>query len=336
MLNRRSFALMFMSGAVIGGPALAQSTRAQSTQSPAFVPNNPLYAASLEVMQQKRWKDLVSGISELPPQSAYALLRDLGDGAPISDKLEDLSALKGGKGIAGAIHTGWAWRFRGSYVDIKDEGGFVRHLTEAGRLLMGAIEEDRDDGVAASYLFEVLKGSGEAEALHGLMPVYLAAKRKPVEGLSNYTDAVSEKWAGSEAESLAFARRFAGSQPAASFGVIPFAHINTAVARGMSSDPRTAASAERYLQQPAVTAEIIAAHDAFVAAKPDPDTFAMRLAHAQFSLAFLQLNDLQRARHHLAGQGRFAGGPWRAMEDGRAVIEAARTAVGLESAPEKT
>lgn len=330
VLNRRRFTLMVMSGAMVGAPALAQSP-----QSPAFVPNHSLYPASLDAMTQKQWKTLVSSISDLPPQSAHVLLDDLGYGAPISDSLNDLSAIKGGKGIAGAIHVGWAWRFRGADVEIKDGNGFEQHLIKAGRLLMEAIDEDPDDGVAASFLFKVLKGAGEVDGLHNLLPVYLAAKRRPVEGLANYTDAVSEKWSGSEAESLTFARRYAASQPAASLGVIPFAHLNTAVARGMSSDPRTAASAETYLNQTAVTAEIVAAHDAFLTAKADADKFAMLLAHSQFSLVFLQMNDGQRARHHLAAQGRFAGGPWRTMEDSQSVIASARAAVGLETNPEK-
>src|SRR5262245_41795370 len=190
---------MVMSGVAVGAPAFAQSP-----QSPAFVPNHSLFPASLEAMKQKQWKALVSSISSLPPQSAHVLLDDLGDGTPISDNLKDLSAVKGGKGLTGAIHVGWAWRFRGSNADIKDGDGFEKHLVEAGRLLMEAVEDDPDDGVAASFLFRVLKGAGEVDGLHSLLPVYLAAKRRPVEGLANYTDAVSEKWSGSEPESLGF------------------------------------------------------------------------------------------------------------------------------------
>src|SRR6185436_6945465 len=99
--------------------------------------------------------------------------------------------------------------------------------------------------------------------LHNLLPVYLASRRKPVEGLAGYADAISAKWLGSETEALTFARRYADSAPAASFGLIADTHITSAVARSMSDDATVAASANGYFTQPSVVAEVVAAHEHF-------------------------------------------------------------------------
>ncbi len=325
MLDRRKFGLSVVSGALFGAQAIAQS--ALST---TYVPNHPLYAPSLDAMAQRNWDDLVSIVSALPPQSAYTLLRDIGDGSPVTNNLRALSRVEGGRTVAGAIQVGWAWRYRGSAVEIQDEDQFARHLFSAADLLSRAIQRDPDDGVAAAFLFRALKAFGDADALRDLLPLYLAASRKPVEGLAAYADAVTAKWVGSEAEALQFARQYANSQPAASYGLIPDAHYTTAVARVMSDDVAIAATADGYLHDPAVISEIIVAHDDFLAAPPDADPFATMLAHSQFSLVFLQTGDVERGRMHLGPQGTFIGGPWTYLPDPASAIRRMRTGLRLD------
>jgi hypothetical protein len=325
MLNRRTFSL----SVALGAACLSAPSRAQTADATPFVPNHPAYAATLQLLVQARWSDLISSIAALPPQSAYALLTDIGDGSPLADDLNALARARGGAGIAGAILAGWAWRYRGHSEAIANERGFARHLLSSATLLTRVVSQDHDDGLSASFLFRVLKGAGETDALHNLLPVYVASRRKPVEGLAAYADAVSAKWLGSETEALEFARRYADSAPAASYGLIADAHVTAAVARSMSDDVQVATSAQVYLAQPAVASEIVAAHEHFSSARPDTDQFAALLAHAQFSFAFMQMGDAERTRLHLSAQGSYAGGPWRYLENPAAMLSRARAALGL-------
>lgn len=307
--------------AFIATPALAQT--------PAFHPQHDQYAAALDLLANRRWRDLVGLIAGLPAQSAKTLLTDLGDGAPIAEDLNAMARVRGGSGVAGAIRVGWAWRYRGSDVGIVNEDAFGRHLVGAVENLMTAIDDDASDGVSTACLFQALKGAGEKSLLEGYLPIYLAASRKPVQGLSIYADAISSKWVGSEAESLAFARRYSNSAPAASYGVIADAHITSAVARAMSDSAQEAASADTYFAQPAVIEEIVAAHDRFAAATADSDRYAVMLAHAQFSFAFLQIGDEARLRQHLVGQGDYSGGPWQLDADPPALLGRVQRALGI-------
>jgi hypothetical protein len=322
-ISRRAFALSMAAATWIGAPARAQGPE-------PFVPSHPLYGASVDMLKQGRWIDLVSSVAALPPQSALNLLTTLGDGSPVVGDLMDLAGVKSGAAIAGAIHVGWAWQSRGRAQAIQDEEGFVRHLDAASGLLRRAQQQDPDDGVSLSFLFRVLKGNGESDALRAILPAYLAAKRKPVGGLAAYADAVSAKWTGSEAESLAFARRYADSAPAASFGLIPDAHATAAGARLMSGDVSEQQSALVYFRKPEVMAEVVAADKRFLAGPVDADRFAAVLAHAQFSFAFVQMNDLDRARRHLVGQGLSAVGPWTTTLYPNATLARVRAALGID------
>ena len=321
-MSSREFALSVAAATFAGAPA-------QAADPAPFVPSHPLYKASIDLLARGRWQDLVSSVAALPPQSAFTLLTDLGDGSPPVDDLKGLARVNGGAGVAGAIQVGWAWQKRGRAESIQDEKGFAEHLAAADEMLTRAQRQDRNDGVSVSFRFRVLKGVGETDALHDLLAAYLAAQRKPVEGLAGYADAVSAKWLGSETEALAFARRYAGSAPAASFGLIPDTHITAAVARLMSDDAAVKGNAPTYFKSPAVTAEIVASHAHFLAAPADADPFAAVLAHAQFSFAFLQMKDVERLRQHLTAQDMAAVGPWRYTQDPYATLARVRTAVGI-------
>jgi len=321
-ISRRAFSLSMAAATCCGAPARAADPE-------PFVSSHPLYTASVDLLARERWSDLVSSVAALPPQSAFTLLTDLGDGSPLVGDLKGLARVNGGAGVAGAIQVGWAWRLRGSTEKVVDENGFARHLVAAGEMLIRAQQHDHNDGVTVGFLFRVLKGAGETEALHALLPAYLSAERRPVEGLAHYADAVSAKWLGSETEALTFARHYAGSAPAASFGLVPDTHITAAVARQMSDDASVKASAPAYFESPDVNTEILAANGRFLAAPVDADPFAAVLAHAQFSMAFLQMNDVEHTRQHLIAQGMSAVGPWRYLENPTAALARVRSALRL-------
>ncbi len=323
-LNRRTFAFGLTAAGAGGVGVVAAQTVVEQ-----FHPNHPAYAVALEFLASERWVDLVSQINALPPSTACVLLDDLGDGAPIGDNLNPLKRVRGGRGVAGAILTGWAWRHRGSGETIVDERAFARVLVDAAEALMRAVRDDPNDGISAHYLFRCLKGAGERELLTGLLPTYLSAQRKPIQGLSGYADAISGKWLGSDEETLAFARSHATSALPGSFSVIPTAHVIVAVSRLMSGDPQVSQAAAGYFAQPDVAAEIIEAHDRFRVEAPDADEFAMRFAHGEFSYAFAQLRDLARMRDHLSEQGEFVSRSWQYLPNPHAAVRRVRAGLGL-------
>ncbi|MES1202734.1 MAG: hypothetical protein ABUS57_14960 [Pseudomonadota bacterium] len=325
MLTRRGFGL----GVAIVG--LAGSAAAQTAPPQPFYPNHPQYATAADMLNNNRWADLVATLSALPPASAVVLLEDLGQGSPLRDNLDALARVRGGKTVAGAIQIGWAWRYRGAGTTIVNEDAFGRQLVRAADLLATALSDDANDGVAAMYLMRCLKGGGEKKDLEALLPIYLASRRKPVQGLSQYADAISEKWMGTDAECLAFARQYAGSAAPASYGVVPWAHFVVRDSHAMSDDAQIQQSAPSYFTNADVTAEIITAHEHFLAAPADSDNFAMQFAHAEFSYVFLTMNDMDRLRVHLAGQGEFIGGPWIELRDPHGVLLHLRSLFGLSA-----
>jgi hypothetical protein len=191
--------------------------------------------------------------------------------------------------------------------------------------LQEATRADPNDGLAYAYLFRVYKGLEDRQRLDQILPNFLAAARKPVGGFSLYADAISAKWLGDDSEALAFGRAHANAAPPASHGLIPDVHIHCAIARVVSS----VAEADQYFLSPDVRAEIVAAHDSFVAAGPESDALTAQYAHSTFSLAFLQLRDAPRLRFHLSGLGPYRGGPWELLDGADQLILQLRRSLGL-------
>lgn len=317
-----------------GGAALAFSTaHAQTPLGAGATRNHPDRDAAVAELSDRNWTALAGRFSVLTPQAALVLSDDLANAMSPSLSIEGLENVSRGKTIKGGLEVGLAWRSRGAGVDVTLPGalGFLAMLERAERTLNVAVREDANDGLAYCNLFRVHKGLDNRRALDRAWEGFRAAAYRPVGGLSLYGDAISAKWLGSEDECLRFARENAGLLPPASYGIIPDMHITAVVARTMSDDRDVAASAASYLQTPSVGAEIIGAHERFIAVSGDADPFARQYAHSAFVFAFLETRDAPRLRPHLEGLGGFRGGPLGLLDNADEAISRVRRALGLSA-----
>ena len=288
----------------------------------------------MELLRGARWADLSQLVLALPPQSARALLEDIGELVPLNQDFGVLADQPMGKTVIAIAHVEWAWRFRGHGVasTVTQSGieGFERHLRAALALLNEAIADDPQDGVAHATRFAVNMGLSDKVALYEGLHPYLLSARRPVSGLATFANAISGKWLGSELETLAFARQAYRLDLPTSAALIPDVHYVSWGSRVMASRAN-AQPFEGYLQDPAVGGEIIEASDAFNSVNPDSDSFANVWAHARLGYALLAINQIERARQHLLGMGPYIAGPWEYLPDPQAAIRALRHRLGLES-----
>lgn len=306
-----------MVAAPVGLPAFA------ATQ-PDF--QHPRMPNALNLLNRAQWNELVSQLAAEPPQSAFVLLRDLGSMGPPSENtqiLEGLASTKGGATIAGAIMLGWAWLSRGVEYRIKDPDEFGRRLDMTASYLDAALVEAPDDGMALTHYIGVAKSSDDRELLGELMRRLQMAPRKPLGWLTAYANALSERWGGSDEALIEFSKSHANAMPPGSYGLIPDAYTDIALqkwSRDIFSSNIAHFGMEKFLRKGNIVAEIEEAHERFVSAPADPDLYAMRLAHAQFSLAFRSLGMTERTKYHIAGQGLLIDGAWRTYPGAKSEI----------------
>jgi hypothetical protein len=348
VLTRRH-AIATLGASLCAAPALAQTVLSNGPTH-----NHPQLDAAVAELREQRWDELVARYRALPAQSALVLLDDLGNAVEadpdvsvlrgaegghvlLDGRRADISGLRsvdGGNAVLSALRITIAWRHRGTGRGdtVTNEGAFAfyRWLEAAKLALRRAVQADPQDGVLFAQLFRVYKGLNERRDLERALPLFLAAARKPVHGLSSYCDAISAKWHGTEAEALAFGRSHADAIPPASHAIVADMHLISAAGRSMSDDPLVSATADEYFQQPEVSDEIVLAHERFIDAPPDTDEFAAKYAHSVFSFAFMKLNDTERLRAHLAALGDYRGYPWPSLRgEENALIDQLRQSLGL-------
>jgi hypothetical protein len=309
VINRRS---VFV-GAIfsqVGLPALASA---------AGQFEHPGLSRALELFNQAQWQELIANLANEPPQSALELVTDLGEigpPTPAQPNLDALAGTKGGAGVAGAIMMGWAWKSRGDDFRIKDEEEFGRRLEVAKSYLDAALSEDPGDGIALTSYVKLAKANGDRETLTALLPMFLQAERKPVGGLTAFANAMTKRWGGSDEALFEFCRRHSSAMAPASYGLIPDAHTDVALQKWQTdifSGNNPVFGMSRFLRKKDVLDEIMDARQRFLSAPEDPDPYAMRLAHAQFSLAFRSIGDNELLKHHIEKQGLYINGTWRAI-----------------------
>lgn len=318
MISRRRLAGI-LAGA---GVSLALLTRGAAAQLPGAPPpdltdlsDHPDLARALDMATHKRWRELCELVRALPPQSAYVLVRDIGDATEVDLDISGLAQQRMGRTIMGSCCLSWSWRYRGngwsSAVSALAFREFFRRLGAARDHLVAALDADRDDGVAAALLIGAQMGLQDEPAMRNAFERFAAAARRPVGGYSTFAYAISDKWYGTQEEMLTFARAHAGDLLPASEGLVPEAHVETMFRMMDASNPAIQQVAGGYLSAPQVLQEIEAANTAYLAAPAPADSFAALFAHGQFSFAFYVAgqNDLARP-HFVALQGRRAG-PWK-------------------------
>lgn len=328
-LDRREFTLAL--GLAWTAPFLA---KAQSQQAPVRPrATHPSLNDAMGHFSRQRWDRLASLVRSLYPQSACALIDDMGDATQIDARRDGLAREAMGATIAGGLLVSWGWRIRGggfsSTVGASAFAEFQSRLQGAHDALNTALSGDANDGVAAAFLIRTEKGRQDLAAVDDAFRRFEQAARRPIAGYSGYADAISRKWYGSQERMLGFARQHQNSLPPSSRGLIPQAHNETMFSLANSSDVETAARAGSYLSDEFVHGEIIAANDAFHAVALDIDNFANRFAYGQFSYAFMQMGERELARPHVVGMGQSPAGPWALLPNPDQALQHLRQELGL-------
>lgn len=322
LLNRRTFSLGLSAGLLVGSQARAQTVPGNDTR----IGDHPNLAGALQYFNARNWRDLCNLVKALPPQSASSLIEYLGDISALDAPTIGLDREQGGATIAGGLFAKWAWRYRGSgpgaTVTTDASVLFEQRLQTAKQDLESALAADPDDGVASAFLMRVHKGLGDLQGVDQAFHRFELARRPLIGGYAQYADAISGKWYGSQQRMLGFARQHKGSMLPQSQGLIAQAHNETMMAMGSEGGPN-------YFHADAVRAEIIAANDAFHAQPPDPDNFENRFAYGAFAFSFMEMNEPDLARPHVAGMGGTPADPWSRLTNGHEVLAQLRRALGL-------
>lgn len=324
MIGRRS-----MIGGLFATPIVA-SARAKTNDD--F--KHPNLSAAADLFARARWQDLADHLNTLPPQSALVLLGDLGESTASVAAAPDLDAFadaKGGAGLAGAMMIVWAWLSRGTGNRVTNPEEFSRRLLIGKSYLEKAVSDDADDGIALTASIRCAKGFGDRDHLRELLPKLLLARRTPVGGLTEYANALTERWGGSDEDLLGFARHHVDAMPPASFGLIADAHADIAMnkwARDLFSSKNPIFGMQKFLEKGGVPEEIVDAHNRFIALPANLDDYAMRLAHAQFSLVFRCLNKKDLLNFHIERQGSYIDGAWRMLPGAKSEIKYLRRRIG--------
>jgi len=329
MISRRSFALGVAACFLMPSPSWALDPVPQDPR----LNHHPDLPSALAHMRAQRWSDLTALVSQLPPDSAVVLLDDLGDQSDIDVDLAGLNGSSAGLTIQGTLLVNWGWRYRGSGAagSVTDEMGaaYEERLRRALESLRAAIAADANDGVAHSFLFRTLKGLSAIDQLEPAWRAFENVTRKPVRAYSQFADALSAKWFGSDELMLGFARANQRSLEPASHALICQV-ANEVLLRHWRRDGVGAAI--DFASRQAVLGEVGAASDAFRALPAPTDFWQTNYANAHFSFffGFLGLND--HARPYLRSMGDSIAGPWALFGDEAfRMLERARTAAGIES-----
>lgn len=333
-LTRRTLGLLAAASAV-ATPAFAQMPGAPPPDPAALLPHENL-AEALELLTRRRWRPLMDLLRALPPQSAHALMGDLGEATEIDVNVSGLRDLSMGPTLIGSLQVDWGWRYRGhSFGSDVPEAAMLEFWTRlnlAKAQLERALATDPDDGVAAAVLIRTQKGLQDVAAIHAAFETFMRAGRKPVTGYADYADAIAAKWYGSNEQMTNFAREHAESLPPASHALVAQAHTETMFQ--WARDPRVGDNAPAFLMSEAVQTELQAANTAFQAASNAQDRYAALYAHAHFSYVFVMSNQPDLARPHVEAMGHQVSGPWARFDNPRAVVGEIRTLLGLGATPD--
>ncbi|MEZ6022590.1 MAG: hypothetical protein R3C16_04055 [Hyphomonadaceae bacterium] len=240
------------------------------------------------------------------PQGALVLLDDLANAVDLTTDFSGLSEVAGAKTILGALQLGVALSIRRTdALTVQDALRFIELWGVAENTLREAAQADPNDGLARAFLFRIYRTRRDRDGIDQILAEFLSADRRPVGGLSLYAETIVLRHMGNESDVLAFGRAHANSMPPASFGLIPDVHI-TCARQGATIEPY-------FLGRDEIRAEIVAAHEDFVAA-PEPEDFDAKYAHSAFSFAFFVLQDVARFRYHTERLGDYRGGHFSAIE----------------------
>lgn len=268
------------------------------------------------------WVAFKRYLGALPPESAFVLLRAMGERLPLGldietavDHVSDVPGLI----VAGAGFMVRATRIRGmDTADQVDERSWEQYFAcreRAEHLLRSAVTIQPGNGLAAAWFMATAvdsDGDVKAEATGFLT----RAENVPISGYSKLLSANTEKWGGSHEAMWQVTRDYAKARGPWSAALIAKAHYEQWLYLDMMDDrPVAQYEADAYFNDLEVREELQNISSAIINGHAD-DPYEAVFAHDVLAAALAEAGMKKAAMVHLRQVGKFGdpalltGGPW--------------------------
>lgn len=268
------------------------------------------------------WVSFKRYLGTLPPESAFVVLRVLGERLPLGLEIEtavDDAYDVPGLIVAGAVLMVRATRIRGmDTADRVDERGWEQYYVcreRAEQLLRSAVTTQSESGLATAWFMATAVDSDEgvkAEASGFLVK----AENVPISGYSKLLSANAEKWGGSHEAMWQVARDYAEVKWPWSAALIAKAHYEQWLYLDMMDDrPVAQYEADAYFKKASIRDELLNISGAINVAYGD-DPYEAKFAHDVLAAVLAEAGMRKAAAAHLRQVGKFGdpalltGGPW--------------------------
>lgn len=270
----------------------------------------------------ERWALFKSYLGDLPPESAFVLLRVLGERLPLGIDLE--AAIEGDADVLGQIVAGATFMVRATRIRGMDTADRVKEQNwtsyfacreRAEQLLGYALTSQPKNGLAAAW-FMATAVDADDEVKARATNFLGGATDVPLSGYSKFLSANTEKWGGSHAAMWKVARAHAGVRQPWSGALIAKAHYEHWLYLDMMDErPEAEDEASAYFQDPSIKDELISISTAISTAQSD-DPYDAVYAHDVLAAVLAEARMRKAAAGHLRHAGKFGdpalltGGPW--------------------------
>ncbi len=270
----------------------------------------------------EEWVSFKRYLDDLPPESAFVLLRVLGERLPINVDAEtavnDASDVKG-LIVAGAALMVRATRIRGmDTADRVAEQNWQSYFAcreRAEQLLEQALTLQPENGLAAAWFMATAVDSDD-EVKARASRLLGKATDVPISGYSKPLSANTEKWGGSHDAMWKIARDCAALRWPWSGALIAKAHYEHWLYLDLMDErPEAEQEADAYFKDQAIKDELTGISSAISTAQSD-DPYEAVYAHDVLAAVLAEARMRSAAAAHLRHVGKFGdpalltGGPW--------------------------
>ena len=272
------------------------------------------------------WAAFKSVLKEAPPETAFVLLRVMGERLSMEADpewaIEDASDVEG-LTIAGAALMVRATRLRGmdtaDQVAVDSWAPYLACRDRAEEILRAAIDLRPGNGLAAAWFMASAVDSDDetkdqaAEVLNGADDV-------PISGYSKLLSARTEKWGGSHEAMWLVARRYAAVRAPWTKALVAKAHYEHWLYLAMMDErPEAAREAGIYFSNPVICNELVQISEE-ISTAPPRDPYEVVYAHDVLAVVLAEARMRRAAAAHLRKVGKhgdpalLTGGPaWQRL-----------------------
>ncbi len=268
------------------------------------------------------WASFKIYLGELPPETAFVLLRVLGERLPFGVDLE--TAVNDASDVPGLIVAGAALMVRATRIrgmdtaDRVEDQAWERYFMcreQAEQFLRNAVTVQPENGLAASWLMANAVDSDE-DVKSKAYGILTKAANVPISGYSKLLSANTEKWGGSHDAMWQVARDCANVRWPWSAALIAKAHYEQWLYLDMMDDrPVAQYEADAYFGSQVIRDELLNISSAINNAHSD-DPYEAVFAHDVLAAVLAEAGFRKAAAEHLRHVGKFGdpalltGGPW--------------------------